>query len=154
MSNPLLTTIFNKQLHQTMSLKEAIDLLFSHDLINVGELAEQAVSKLSGVELCERNTPNIDLVSGKQIKHAIVRKAASSDYYRAHIGIRTNAPILCVITNPKLNQQYYLHIPYQAFRHLDGNAINISFGRDGWPRSSQWWEYEVSSFKKLCELAK
>jgi hypothetical protein len=154
MSNVLYETIFDKQLKASMPLAKAIELLDSLNLINIGELAELAISKHSGVDLCTKNTPEIDLVSGKQIKHATVRKPASSDYYLAYISINTTSPILCVITNPILNEQYFLHIPYRAFRHLNGNTINISFGRDGTPRASQWWEYEVESFEKLCELAK
>jgi hypothetical protein len=154
MDNALTKTIFGNKLNSQMTLKEAINLLTSHDLINIGELAELAISKKSGVELCTKNTPDIDLVSGKQIKHAMVRRAASSDYYKAWISINTTAPILCVITNPVLKEQYYLHIPYEAFKHLDGNSINISFGKDGHSGSSQWWNYQVDSFETLCELAK
>lgn len=137
-----------------MTLENAINLLLSKNLINVGELAEQAISKKSGVAMCGKNTANIDLVSGVQIKYSTVKKPASSERYLAFISINTTAPILCVINNPVLNKQYFLHIPYRAFRHLSGNCINISFGKDGHPGSSQWWHYEVESFEKLCELAK
>jgi hypothetical protein len=154
MNNILLDILFGDELHQSMSLKEAVDILIKRDLINIGELAELAISKHSGVALCDKNTPDIDLVTGKQIKHALVRKPLSSDTYLANIGIRTTADILCVITNPVIKEQYFLHIPYKAFRHLSGNAIAISFGKDGYPRSSQWWKYEVSSFDELCKIAK
>ena len=70
------------------------------------------------------------------------------------ISINTTAPILCVIYNPVLDEQYFFHIPYSAFRHLNGNCISISFGKDGHPGSSIWWHYEVESFEELCELAK
>jgi hypothetical protein len=155
MSNVLTQTLFGSELLTTMSLENAINLLLSKNLINVGELAEQAISKKSGVAMCGKNTANIDLVSGVQIKYATVTKAASSERYLAHISIKTTAPILCVITNPVLNnEQYFLYIPYRAFNHLSGNCINISFGKDGQPRPSQWWHYEVDSFEELCELAK
>tara|TARA_R110000772_G_scaffold242832_1_gene355507 strand:+ start:142 stop:609 length:468 start_codon:yes stop_codon:yes gene_type:complete len=155
MSNALTQTLFGNELFTTMSLENAINLLLSKNLINVGELAEQAISKKSGVAMCGKNTSNIDLVSGVQVKYSTVTKPASLDRYLAYIGINTTAPILCVITNPVLNnKQYYLHIPYRAFRHLRGNCINISFGKDGEPRPSQWWHYQVDSFDELCELAK
>lgn len=154
MNNALTQTIFGNKLHTHMSLLDAISLLGSKNLINVGELAEQAISKKSGVAMCSKNTANIDLVSGVQIKYATVKMSASSDYYRAYISINTTAPILCVINNPVINEQYFLHIPYRAFRHLSGNCINISFGTDGQPSSSIWWQYEVDSFEELCELAK
>ena len=154
MNNALTQTIFGNELHAHMSLLDAISLLGSKNLINVGELAEQAISKKSGVAMCSKNTANIDLVSGVQIKYATVKMSASSDYYRAYISINTTAPILCVINNPVINEQYFLHIPYRAFRHLSGNCISISFGTDGQPGSSIWWQYEIDSFEELCELAK
>jgi len=154
MSNVLTQTLFGSQLYIPTTLENAINLLLSKNLINVGELAEQAISKESGVAMCSKNTANIDLVSGVQIKYATVKMSASTDYYRAYISINTTAPILCVITNPVIKQQYFLHIPYKAFKHLSGNCINISFGKDGKPGSSIWWHYEVDSFKELCELAK
>jgi hypothetical protein len=154
MNNVLTQTLFGNELLTTMSLENAINLLLSKNLINVGELAEQAISKRSGIAMCGKNTANIDLVSGVQIKYSTVKMPASSDRYLAYISINTTAPILCVINNPVLNTQYFLHIPYRAFRHLSGNCINISFGTDGYPRSSQWWYYEVDSFEELCELAK
>jgi len=154
MSNVLTQTLFGNELFTTMSLENAINFLLSKNLINVGELAEQAISKKSGVAMCSKNTANIDLVSGVQIKYSTVKKPASSERYLAYISINTTAPILCVISNPVLNKQYFLHIPYHAFRHLSGNCINISFGKDGEPRPSQWWHYQVDSFEELCELAK
>ena len=145
---------FGADVDNKMTLMEAINLLRRHDLLNIGELAERAISVQSGIDMCGKNTPNIDLVTGKQIKHATVKMPASSDRYLAYISINTTAPILCVITNPVLNEQYFLHIPYKAFRHLSGNCISISFGKDGHPGSSIWWHYEVDSFDELCELAK
>ena len=154
MSNVLTQTLFGNNLQNTMTLENAISFLLSKNLINVGELAEQAISKKSGVAMCSKNTANIDLVSGVQIKYSTVKMPASSDRYLAYITINTTAPILCVITNPVLKEQYFLHIPYRAFRHLSGNCINISFGRDGHPGSSQWWNYQVDTFEDLCEFAK
>ena len=104
--------------------------------------------------MCNKNTANIDLVSGVQIKYSTVKKPASSGYYMAYISINTTAPILCVITNPVTKEQYFLYIPYSAFSHLRGNCISICFGKNGSPSPSQWWNYEVDSFDDLCELAK
>jgi hypothetical protein len=154
MRDVLAETYFGADVDNKMTLMEAINLLRRHDLLNIGELAERAISVQSGIDMCGKNTPNIDLVTGKQIKHATVKMPASSDYYLAYISINTTAPILCVITNPVINEQYFLHIPYKAFRHLSGNCISISFGKDGHPGSSIWWHYEVDSFDELCELAK
>jgi len=100
MSNVLTQTLFGNELLTTMSLESAINLLLAKNLINVGELAEQAISKKSGVAMCGKNTANIDLVSGVQVKYSTVTMPASSIRYLAYISINTTAPILCVITNP------------------------------------------------------
>jgi hypothetical protein len=155
MRDVLAETYFGPDIDKKMSLMEAINLLRRHDLLNIGELAERAISVQSGVKMCDKNTPNIDLVTGKQIKHATVKKPASENHYKAYITINTRAPILCVITNPINNKQYFLHIPFSAHRHLSGSCIAIGFGRDGrTPANSHWWRFEVNSFEELCELAK
>jgi hypothetical protein len=155
MKDILAETYFGLDVYNKMTLMEAINLLRRHDLLNIGELAERAISVQSGVDMCDKNTPNIDLVTGKQIKHATVKKGANSKYYKAYISINTDAPILCVITNPVVGEQYFLHIPYSAFSHLTGSCISIYFGTDGKTiAASHWWNYEVDSFEELCELAK
>lgn len=154
MRDVLAEAYFGPDVDEKMTLMEAIILLRRHDLLNHGELAERAISVQSGVQTCDKNTPNIDLVSGKQIKSATVKKAVSSDHYKAHIGINTTAPMLCVITNLVEEKQYFLHIPPVAHRHLTANAISIPFGRDGKGGSSQWWKYQVDSFEELCKFAK
>ena len=80
MNNPLTQTLFGNELLTTMSLENAINLLLSKNLINVGELAEQAISKKSGVAMCSKNTANIDLVSGVQIKYSTVNAGSAADF--------------------------------------------------------------------------
>lgn len=154
-NNVLFESIYGRHLKDTMTLEQAINLLSTHNLINIGELAELAISKKSGVALCEKNAPEVDLVSGKQIKHAQTNPHSNSGRLLAHISIKgTRAPILAVVTERKRNKQYFFHIPYHARAHLCGNSISIPFDDMGYPGSSQWWEYEVDSFEELCELAK
>lgn len=150
----LLETFYGNELSKQMTLKEAIDRIQIDGLLNSGELAERAISKKSGIALCNPMTPNIDTVSGKQIKYATVGKGVNSKYYKAYISRNTTAPILCVITNPILGEQYFLHIPYSAHYHLSGSCLAISFGTSGKPGASWLWHYEVDSFDELCNLAK
>jgi hypothetical protein len=154
MRDVLAEAYFGDDVDNKMTLMEAIILLRRHELINHGELAERAISVQSGVQKCDKNTPNIDLVTGKQIKSANVTRSVSSDYYKAHLTTNTTAPILCVITNLIEGKQYFLHIPPKAHKHLNSNAISIPFGKDGRGGTSQWWNYQVDSFEELCELAK
>jgi hypothetical protein len=151
----LFEAIFGKELQTAMTLERAIRVLNEHNLIDIGELAELAISKKSGVALCGKNAPEVDLVTGKQIKHARTNPHSNSGRLLAHVSIKgTTAPILAVVTERKRNKQYFFHIPYRARAHLTGNAIAIPFDDMGYPGSSQWWSYEVESFEKLCELAK
>lgn len=157
MSNILIETVFGKDLKKKMPLEDAIQLIISKNLFDIGELAEQAISKKSGIDQCDKNTPGIDLVSGKQIKHAQTNPDHVNSYnLKAHITVRgITAPILAVVTERVTKQQYFFYVPYKAHKHLNGNTFCIPFETDGTPRrSNSWWKYEVDSFDKLCELAK
>ena len=158
MSNILLETIFGSKLKNTYTLKEAFDIFSKQNLIDIGELAEKAISKKSGVAQCEKNTPNIDLVSGKQIKHAQTNpdNVGMVSSLKAYITIKgITAPILAVITERVTKKQYFFYFPYKSFNMYCGNTFSICFnGKTGEPASGWAWEYEVKDWKELCELAK
>ena len=153
MNNELTKTVFGENLDKKFTLSEVLSELNKLDLLNIGELAELAISIGSGVKKCEKLTENIDLESGHQIKHARTHLRPNG-YWIATVSRNTTAPILLVVSETKTKKQYFFHIPYAAHRHLSGNTIGISFGAHGWPSSGQWWAYEVKSFDKLCEIAK
>lgn len=155
MSDILVETVFGDYLNTTLTLGEAIRFLKNRNLIAIGELAELAISKKSGIEQCQKNCANIDLVSGVQIKHAQTNPNSTSGKLIAYITIRgITAPILSVVTERKTNKQYFFHFPYSAYSGQFGNAFSVPFEQSGKPkRSNRWWDYEVESFEKLCELA-
>jgi len=152
MKNDLTKSLFGNKLDKTGTLAEHIQMLNEMNLLNIGELAELAISKKSGVKMCDANTPNIDLVSGKQIKHA--QTHFRQGVMIATISRRTTATMLIVITETKTQKQYFLNIPYAAHKHLNAQTISVYFDKNGKPGQSQWWKYRVDSFKELCELAK
>jgi hypothetical protein len=160
MANVLLETVFGKKLKNTYTLEQAFEIFAEHDLIEVGELAEKAISKKSGVDQCDKNTPEIDLVTGVQIKHAQTNPNGNSiisqNCLKAWFGIKnTSAPILLVVTERLTKQQYFFHIPYSSYKHVNANAISIPFELDGTPRrSNHWWRHEIDTWEQLCELAK
>jgi hypothetical protein len=157
MSNILLETVFGSQLKNKYTLEEAFEIFSEQNLIEIGELAEKAISKKSGVAQCDKNTPEIDLVSGKQIKHAQTNPNGNNrTCLNAWFGIKnTCAPILLVVTERLTKQQYFFYIPYKAYSHVNANAISIPFELDGTPRrSNHWWHHEISSWEELCKLAK
>ena len=153
MNNELTQAVFGRMLDQKYTLSEVLTALDKLDLLNIGELAELAISKKSGVKKCGKMTENIDLESGHQIKHARTHLRPNG-YWIATVSRNTTAPILLVVSETKTKKQYFFHIPYKAHRHLSGNTIGISFGAHGWPSSGQWWAYEITSFDELCEIAK
>jgi hypothetical protein len=160
MPNILLETVFGSKLQNTYTLEQAFEIFAEQNLIEVGELAEKAISKQSGVAQCDKNTPEIDLVSGKQIKHAQTNPNGKSNIknncLKAWFGIEnTSAPILLVVTERLTKQQYFFYIPYRAYQHMNANAVSIPFELDGTPRrSNHWWDHEISSWEELCKMAK
>jgi hypothetical protein len=158
MSNILVETVFGNKLAKQMTLKDAIDLLTQSNLIDIGELAERAISIKSGVDQCDKNTPNIDLVSGKQIKHAQTNpdNLGMVSSLKAYITIKgITAPILAVVTERVTKKQYFFYFPYKSFSMYTANTFSICFkGNTGQPASGWAWDYEVDSFEKLCEMAK
>lgn len=149
-------TVLADVLNKRMTVKKTYNMLYEMGMINKGQLAELAISKTAGVALCPTGTPNIDIVTGKQIKYAQAAKGTGSQQVRAFISRNTTAPILAVVYNPFTDTQYFFYIPQWAHDHLSGNCITISFGKDGTKDiTAHWlWEFSVDSFEALCELAK
>ena len=152
MNNALTQTVFGDLLNKKFTLAYVLSMLDKMDLLQNGQLAELAISKSSGVKLCSKLTKNIDLVSGKQIKHA--RTHFRDGRWQATISRNTTAPMLVVISETNTSEHYYLNIPYKAHSHMSGNTIGISFGEHGTSLNSHWWKYRVNSSNELCELAK
>jgi len=153
MRNDLTQTVFGDLLDKRFTLAKVLTMLDKMDLLQNGQLAELAISKTSGVAMCDKLTKNIDLVSGVQIKHARTHLRPTGTWY-ATVSRKTTAPMLVVISESNTGKQYYLHIPYKAHSYMSGNTINISFGKDGTSLNSHWLRHRVDSYDKLCELAK
>ena len=158
MNNVLHKTVFGSQLTKTYTLEEILNMLASKQLLNYGELTEQAISKKSKVAQCDKNTPGIDLVSGVQIKYAQTNYNTQSNkgslwgYISKKKHVET---ILAVVTETVTNKQYFFEFKHKDYKHINGNTFGIPFELDGTPRrSNYWWLNEVPSFNCLCELAK
>ena len=152
------TAIFGAELDKHFTLRDAIKILEARDLINVGEVAEKAISIGSGIAQCSKNTPGIDLVSGKQIKRGLTNPETQwgKGSLHAFCSIKgQTSTILFVATERLTKKDYYFVFPYDAYKWQNGNTISIPFWLSGNPkRSNKWWAYEVNSFEELCELAK
>ena len=158
MSNILLETVFGNKLEKTYTLYEAFKIFDKLDLIAHGELAEKAISKKSGVAQCSKNTPGIDLVSGKQVKYAQTNYETQAYKGTLH-GFISNRDhtetILAVVTETVTKKQYFFCFPYSSYSHYKANTFGIPFEVDGTPRrANHRWQYEVKSWTALCKLAK
>jgi hypothetical protein len=149
-------TVFGNKLNQQFTLSDAISLLDDLDLINIGELAEQAISIGSNIQRCSKNTPEIDLISGVQIKHGRTNPDTQHNGLKAWCSIKNHkSTILFVATERRTAKEYYFVFPYSSYKKQCGNTVGIPFDYNGDPiRSNHWWAYEVDSFKELCKLAK
>lgn len=152
MINDITKAVFGSNLNKMYKLSDVLAGLDKLNLLDSGEMTEIAISNVSGIKQCAKMTENIDLESGKQIKHAKTYFRKGS--WLATVSRNTTAPMLVVVTEQHTKKQYFFHIPYSAHSHLTGNTIGISCGPNGVSKNGQWWRYEVSSFSELCELAK
>ena len=155
-TSSLLHTVFGNKLTQNFTLEDAVNFLNDLDLINIGELAELAISIGSNVQRCSKNTPEIDLVSGKQIKHGRTNPDTQHNGLKAFCSIKNHkSTILFVATERRTSKEYYFAFPHSSYKKHHGNTIAIPFDFAGRPvKTNHWWRYEVESFEKLCELAK
>jgi len=149
-------TVFGERLNEQMSLSDAIDLLSDLDLINIGELGEKAVSIQTGISQCAKNTPNIDLLNGIQIKTAQTNPDnPTNGFLKAWFTIKNcTAPIAVIVTERVTKKQYFFYIPYSGYKHMNANAVSIPFDERGRPYTkNEWWYYNVPTWADLCKKA-
>ncbi len=165
MNNELTQTVFGEQLFIKFTLAEAIGLIHSKNLLNIGELAEKAISIKANVAQARACQEGYDVVndhgSRLEIKHGQTHLNTRQNGMVAWLSKKNKtAHMLAVITETVTNKQYYFAIPHSAYSQVEGNAFDIIFDLDGSPikirpRSSypSWWQYEVKSFADLCAIA-
>lgn len=133
------------------------------NLINIGELFELAVSRYSGIPMCPRNTPNIDIVTNYQLKHAqTYPEQLLKDKMYAYLSVeKTTAPILAGVHERLTNKMYFFHFPPEAYTYIRANTIKIPFTNYGAPiyvptknTGINWWSYKLNTFDELCNIAK
>ena len=87
-------------------------------------------------------------------KKVTARTHWSRTVHSAPIGSFTNKTdgMRVEVTEPVTGKKYYFVFPYASYKHLpDTTTIEIPFNSDGTPyRRHKWWQYEVSSWAKMC----
>ena len=161
MVNDLTVTLFGHQaLNRQMSFKDTLSLLQELDLINIGELAEKAVSKKTGIQQTSRCQEGYDLENGWEIKHGQAHLNAKGTQRKAWVAGMQNktGTLRIVITERLTGQLYFFKVPYRAYRHYTNSSLSWGFDIDGVPQRQplrstsrpNYWDYEVENFDQLC----
>lgn len=143
-----------------------IEKLVEDNIINATQVAEVAVSRLSGVPLCEVGEHR-DLVDNSDIKTATVRaekrklpkrqgeskraKTRYSTVYRASISNVAGkiGTLRCLVYNPFLEKYHFYVIPPSAYAHI-GLKIAITYSQETFSTVGTWARFEVDTFEDMC----
>jgi hypothetical protein len=161
MVNDLTVTLFGHQaLNSKMSFKDTLSLLQELDLINIGELAEKAVSKKTGVKQTGKCQQGYDLENGWEIKHGQAHLNAKGTQRKAYIAGMENktGTLRVVITERLTGNLYFFKVPYKAYKDYTTSSLCWAFDAEGQPQRTSkrattrpnYWDYEVASFDELC----
>lgn len=145
--------LLGNQATKTVTLAEAFKMLLDMNLINIGEAGEQTISNASRVNRCPRNTADIDLISGVQIKTAQTypNKGKLQAYFSPG---NTKAPILLMVLERLTGKEYFFSFSYNSYKGRSGSSICLPFEFNGSPRRcNHWWDHEIT-FTQLRKLAK
>jgi len=155
--------IFGREmLKKRMSVGKLLRLLDDMKLLHIGEVAEQAKSKTSGIALCKRNTPGKDFVNGVQCKHVKTWPEPKHTGIRASLSpTSSKGPLSVTVTETITDKQWYFWIPLADAQKA--HCIKFTFNADGSPRVGKgrsdsylpdWWDYKVKDYKTLCKMIK
>lgn len=136
------------------TLEEAIEFLWARNLINVGELAEQAVVRLGKKTQTSRNNPSCDFTDNSDSKYVTVSYYNENSPYASVGGLKNKRGTLRVIVfEPKTEINYFFKIPHRVYKPYTGgnDSLKIWFDKHGKPREPKrhsrynLWDYEVDA---------
>ena len=166
MNNKLTIEIFGDKLNEVASLSDYLSYLNSMGLLNIGELAELAISKTSTSSRCPANFEGYDLENKVEIKHGqthernlLKKKPRNRAYFSKD---KKTGPIAAVITEEITGKQYYFFVPYSIYTCWHANSISIPFELNGRPVKTKKkntgkpniWDYEIDNYDLLCDMVK
>lgn len=140
------------------TLEEAIQFLWERDLINVGELAELALSAGGDLKKAARGNKGFDFHDKSDSKYVTVHhyetRTGAISSYATVAGIKNKIGMLRVMAHePKTNKNYYFKVPYDVYEPYTGanDTIKIWFDSDGNPRRPtrntrgyDLWDYQCT----------
>jgi len=160
MVNDLTVTLFGHQaLNNQMTFKDVLSLLQELDLIDIGELAEKAISKKTGIRQLARCHASADLENGWEIKHGqahLNKKGTQRNAYIAGLKNKTET-LRVVITERLTGKLYFFKVPYESYKDYKDSSLTWPFNVDGSPKRDSYtitrpsyWDFEVADFDELC----
>ena len=139
-----------KQLDCQLTLIEAIELLWEDGLINVGEMAEQAlVRKSKNLKQNSKGKKGSDFNDLTEHKYSTVRYE-SANCGRAQItGIKNKVgDIRAMVYEPVQKKNWYFRIPHSVYKKVD--SLKVYFNLDGSPRDPIRIDSKINLWEHKC----
>lgn len=153
MNTELIEMAFSRrQLNKHMSFKQALELMW--DLISKGELAEKAISRMSGLRQQAKGHKGSDFEDRSDSKFITVSYYKTSAYACLRSLENKIGTLRVCVYEPKTDRNYFFLIPPRVYRDYKNvnNSMKIWFTKDGHPRSPRraghrhdLWKYEVTA---------
>ena len=139
-----------KQLDSQITFTEALKMLWEYDLINVGEMAEQAVVKKSKkLKQNSSGKKGSDFNDFTEHKYSTVRYE-SAKCGRAQInGIKNKVgDIRIMVYEPVQGKNWYFRVPHSVYKKVA--SLKVYFNLDGSPRDPIRIDSKINLWKHKC----
>lgn len=124
---------------KTYTIQEALNFFWGRNLVNKGELAEQAISKTANIAQNLPNTKGSDLADGSEIKYSEVFYDKQSTYATISGFKNKTGTIRAWVYESVTKKNYYFLIPHSTYSKYfeDGRktTMKVWFNRNGTPRN-------------------
>lgn len=138
----------------------SIEELTRDNIINGTQLSELAISKRSGIPMCEHGEHR-DLIDNSDVKTATVQEAYYNvklksgkkkrhvRYYAVITNVKSKIGMLrCIVFNPISLKWHFFMIPPSAY--LTVQDVKIAFDKETQEAKGMYKQYEVPNFDGVC----
>jgi hypothetical protein len=154
MNQQLIKMLFDlKQRQQKMTFEQALDKLWSMDLIRTGEMAERALIRRnrSGLRKNSRNQKASDFSDNSEHKYVTVRYDTKTTGRANVTGLDNKKGLLRVMCyEPKTQTNYFFRVPYRVYKNVV--SPKIYFDGQGHPKTPtrkgsnfDMWRYKCTA---------
>jgi len=139
-----------KKLESQLTLIEAIEILWKDNLINVGEMAEQALVRQSkSLKQNSRGKKGSDFNDLTEHKYSTV-SYYSANCGRAGIGGIKNkvGDIRIMVYEPVQGKNWYFRVPHSVYKKVA--TLKVYFNLDGSPRNPTRVDSKINLWNHKC----